>query len=75
MVVIVVGMANFCWSFALLLMALTTFVALVAFREESDVFRRPGDETDKTPDCIRAVPPFLAMMSHEHSRPAAASIV
>lgn len=56
-------------------MALATFVALVAFREESDFFRGPGDETDETPDCIRAVPLFLAMMSHEHSRQAAASIV
>lgn len=38
-------------------------------------FPRTRYETDETPDCIRAVPPFLAMMSHEHSRPAAASIV
>jgi hypothetical protein len=48
-------------------MALTTLVALVAFRKEPYVFRGPGDETDETFDCIRAVPPFLAMMSHEHS--------
>ncbi|CAK9257666.1 unnamed protein product [Sphagnum jensenii] len=35
-------MANFCWSFASLLMALTTLVALVAFMKEPDVFRGPG---------------------------------
>ncbi len=56
-------------------MALTTLVALVAFRKEPDIFRGPGDETDETFDCIRAFPPFLAMMSHEQTWPAAASIV
>jgi hypothetical protein len=66
-VVVVVGMANFCWSFASFLMALTTLVALVAFRKEPDIFRGPGDETDETFDCIRAFPPFLAMMSHEQT--------